>query len=338
MPLKSAPDPQHLPCGVSSTAITIGTFDGVHIGHAALVARCRERVGPQGRVVAMVFDPHPLTALRPDAAPARLSTFEQREEWLKAAGADVVERLLPTPDQLDLSPQEFVREFATRFKPAWVVEGADFRFGKGRQGDVHTLDALGRSMGFQVEVVAPVEVALGDHQIARASSSLARWLIAGGRAGDVARVLGRAYELVGEVRRGDRRGRTIGVPTANLATELMLPGDGVYAAHAVLPDGRTARAAMNVGSRPTFNGVERRCEIHILDLPRDAHGAIAGLPEYHWPLRVRLLAFLRDQVRFASIDALTGQLQRDIARARAWRRFSPASPAARGTGVPSVRV
>ncbi|MBI1191119.1 MAG: bifunctional riboflavin kinase/FAD synthetase [Tepidisphaera sp.] len=320
------------------TALTIGTFDGVHVGHAALLARCRHHAGPGGRVIAMVFDPHPLTALRPDAAPARLSTFEQREAWLKAAGADEVHRLLPTPDQLDLSPHEFAHDFATRFAPTWVVEGFDFRFGKGRQGDVLTLDTLGRQMNFQVDVLPPVEVALSDQLIVRASSSLARWLINGARAADAAIVLGRPYELVGEVRRGDRRGRTIGFPTANLSTDLLLPADGVYAADAILPDGRQARAAMNIGTRPTFSGHERRAEIHILDLPRDPQGSdssIPGLPEYHWPLRVRLLAFLRDQVKFASIDALTSQLQRDIARARAWQPH--AFPAAGGTGVPPVR-
>ncbi|MFA6045650.1 MAG: riboflavin kinase [Phycisphaerales bacterium] len=303
----------------SPTAITIGTFDGVHVGHVALVARARERVGPGGRVVAMVFDPHPLTAIRPQAAPARLSTFEQRVAWLKATGADEVERLAPTPDQLDRTPQEFAQEFVARHSPSWVVEGHDFRFGKGRQGDVQVLATLGRALGFRVEVVPPVEVGLSDQLIARASSSLARWLIVNGRAGDATTVLGRPYELFGEVRRGDRRGRTIGFPTANLQTEQLLPGDGVYAAEVTLPDGRVCRAAMNVGSRPTFAGVERRVEIHILDLARDAHGAIIGQPEYGWILRVRVLAFVRDQVKFASVADLAAQLERDIARVRAWR-------------------
>lgn len=303
----------------SPTAITIGTFDGVHLGHVALVARARERVGPAGRVVAMVFDPHPLTAIQPEAAPARLSNFDQRVAWLSAAGADEVERLAPTPDQLDRTPQEFAQEFAARLSPAWVVEGGDFRFGKGRQGDVQTLAALGKALGFRVEVVPALEVALSDQLIARASSSLTRWLIANGRAGDAARVLGRRYELVGEVRRGDRRGRTIGFPTANLHTEQMLPGDGVYAAEVTLPDARVCRAAMNVGSRPTFAGVERRVEIHILDLARDANGAIIGQPEYGWVLRVRVLGFVRDQVKFASVPDLAAQLDRDIARVRAWR-------------------
>lgn len=305
------------------TAITIGTFDGVHLGHAALVARARERVGPEGRVVAMVFDPHPLTAIRPEAAPARLSTFEQRVAWLSAAGADEVERLAPTPDQLDRTPEEFAREFAARHSPAWVVEGGDFRFGKGRRGDVQVLATLGTALGFRVDVVPPLEVALSDQLIARASSSLARWLIGHGRAGDAATVLGRPYEMMGEVRRGDRRGRTIGFPTANVQTEQLLPGDGVYAAEVTLPDARVCRAAMNVGSRPTFAGVERRVEIHILDVAPDAHGAISGQPEYGWMLRVRVLAFVRDQVKFASVPDLAAQLERDIARVRAWRALAP---------------
>lgn len=304
----------------SPTAITIGTFDGVHLGHTALITRARELAGQAGRVVAMVFDPHPLTALRPEAAPARLSTFEQRVRWLTSAGADEVIRLEPTPDQLDRTPREFAEEFVARFAPTWVVEGADFRFGKGRQGDVALLAGLGRSLRFGVEIVPAHEVALGDQLIARASSSLSRWLIMNGRAGDASIVLGRPYELVGEVRRGDRRGRTIGFPTANLQTDQLLPGDGVYVARATLADGRSFRAAMNVGSRPTFAGVERRTEVHLLDVGRESNGAIVGQTEYGWTMRVEVLGFVRDQVKFASIADLTGQLERDVMRVRAWGR------------------
>lgn len=297
-------------------AITIGNFDGVHIGHAALVARARQLIGPAGRVIAMAFDPHPMSVLRPQATPARLSTFEQRERWLRAAGADHVEKLSPTPDLLDLPPGEFVRRKLERFPASWFVEGEDFHFGRGRSGNVRVLAELGRTMGFGVDVVSPVEVALTDDSIVRASSSLVRWLVQHGRVRDAALMLGRPYEVAGVVRRGDRRGRTIGFPTANVATEQLLPADGVYAATAVLPDGREVMAAVNVGARPTFAGVERRIEAHLLDVAKTGD-AIEGLPEYDWPIALRFVGFVRDQARFPDIASLAGQLHRDVAGVRA---------------------
>lgn len=305
----------------TSAAITIGNFDGVHVGHAALVARARQLVGPQGRVIAMAFEPHPMSVLRPQAAPARLSTIDQREAWLRAAGADHVERLAPTPELLDLPPDVFVRRKLERFPAAWFVEGEDFHFGRGRSGNVRVLADLGRTMGFGVDVVAPVEVALTDDSVVRASSSLVRWLVQHGRVRDAALVLGRPYEVSGVVRRGDRRGRTIGFPTANIATEQLLPADGVYAATAILPGGREVMAAVNVGARPTFAGVERRIEAHLLNVAK-AGDAIEGLPEYDWPIALRFVGFVRDQARFPDIASLTGQLHRDVAGVRA--RLAPA--------------
>lgn len=295
-----------------ATALTIGNFDGVHVGHAALIERCR-RLGD--RIIALAFDPHPLTRIRPAAAPARLTTFEQRESLLKGLGADVVERLDPEGGVLALTPDQFVRVLVDRYQPGVVVEGDDFRFGKGRSGDVRTLAALGAAAGFACEVVAPVEVSLSDHLIARASSSMARWLIERGRVADAARVLGRAYEVVGEVVQGDRRGRALGVPTANIRTEQLIPGDGVYAGRAVLPDGREFAAAINAGTRPTFDGVGRRVEAHLLDVPREGD-CIAGLAEYGWTIRLRIGSWLRDDLRFDSVTELCEQMGRDLERCR----------------------
>jgi riboflavin kinase/FMN adenylyltransferase len=303
----------------SPVAVTVGTFDGVHRGHAALVARARAQVGPAGRVVALVFDPHPLERLRPEKAPARLSTFEQRRAWLAAAGADVVERLEPTDELLSHTPEEFVDWVVARHRPVAWVEGPDFRFGRGRAGDVGLLRGLGPAKGFEALVIDPVEVALTDHTVVTASSTMTRWLLAHGRARDVACVLGRPHTLSGVVVQGDRRGRTIGFPTANIETPCMLPLDGVYAGiarvggrggaerHAV----REFAAGVSVGVRPMFDA-RPTIEAHLIGADRDAGSpAIAGLPEYGWSIELELVSFLREQWKFESLDALTAQIRRD---------------------------
>ncbi len=298
------------PAASTLTAVSIGNFDGVHLGHAALIQRCRELVGPGGRVHVLAFDPHPMTRLKPEAAPARLSTFERRAALLRGLGADEVVKLVPDETLLSKPPREFVGWLVERHGPAWVVEGDDFHFGKGRAGNNRVLRELGSEFGFGVDVVPPVEVALGDDLVVRASSSIVRWLVAHGRVSDAARVLGRPYEVEGVVVRGDQRGRTIGFPTANLRTEQLLPEDGVYAGTATLPDGSVVAAAVNVGHRPTFRGTERRLESHFLDV------APAGIAGYDWPVRIALHAWLRDDLRYDGVPALVEQIRRDCARTR----------------------
>jgi riboflavin kinase/FMN adenylyltransferase len=266
----------------------------------------------------MAFDPHPLAFLRPDQAPARLTGFPQRERLLMAAGADRVVRLEPTPDLLALSAGEFLERVCRDWRPVAFVEGPDFRFGKGRGGDVDFLRERARHSGFDVEVVQPVTVTLADHTVAPASSTLARWLIAGGRMSDAAIVLGRSYELAGVVVQGDRRGRTIGFPTANLRTDGLPPADGVYAAEAILDDGRVFTAAVSIGTKPTFGAGGRAAEALLLDAPADG-AAVAGLPEYGWNLTLRFIAWVREQVQFHSVGALVEQMHRDCTRIRALR-------------------
>lgn len=297
------------------TALTIGTFDGVHAGHRALLHACRQHAGPGGRVIALAFDPHPLTHIRPEAAPPRLTTFDSKRCLLLAAGATEVIQLRPQDALLSESPDQFLRWLAATYAPTLVVEGADFRFGKARAGDISTLQSLGPALGFQTRVIPEVDVTLGDHTLAPARSSLVRWLLTHGRVDDAARVLGRPHELSGTVTQGDRLGRTIGLPTANLsAIESMLPMNAVYGCVARMPDGRQFPAALNIGTRPTVNGSVRRVEAHIIE---DTPGAAtAGLPEYGWPLTLELGAFVRDELRFPSLDALKGQIARDIARVR----------------------
>lgn len=311
------------------SVLTIGTFDGVHAGHAALLARARQLAEVRDAlVVAMAFDPHPLAALRPDQAPARLTSFPQRERLLLAAGAHRVVRLEPTPEFLALTAEAFIDGICRDWNPLAFVEGPDFRFGKGRGGDVESLLARGRQSGFDVEVVPPVAVALSDHTIAPASSTLARWLITNGRIADAAIVLGRPYELEGIVERGDRRGRTIGFPTANLRTDCLAPADGVYAGEASLEDGRTFAAAVSVGTKPTFGAGGRAVEALLLDAPSEGD-AVVGLPEYGWKVRLRFTAWVREQVRFHSVEALVEQMHRDCARIRALRPTPPDAVAGR---------
>ena len=298
------------------TVVTIGNFDGVHLGHAALVHRARDladRGGHRGRVVVLAFWPHPMTLLAPGRAPETVSTFAQRTAWLRDLGADLVEAIEPTPEMLGRTPAEFVRWLVDRFGPDAIVEGTDFHFGKGRAGSVRTLAELGGAHGFAVDVVPPVEVALTDQTIVVASSTIARWLIGHGRIGDAGRVLGRPYTVAGTVVRGDQRGRELGFPTANLRLAQAIPGDGVYAGAAVLADGRRFAAAIHVGPRATFDAMERTVEAYILDWrgPLEEGGA-----EYGWDLTLEFHCWMREQARFDGVEALVAQIGRDVARVR----------------------
>jgi riboflavin kinase/FMN adenylyltransferase len=298
------------------TVLTIGNFDGVHLGHAALVRRARalaDAGAHPGRVIALAFSPHPMTVLAPARVPALLSTFDHRADLLRALGADAALAIEPTPEMLARTPDEFVRWLVERYNPAAIVEGTDFHFGRARAGSVRTLADLGAAHGFAVDIVPPVEVALTDQTIVTASSTIARWLIGHGRMRDAALVLGRPYALTGTVVRGDRRGRTLGFPTANLRTAQAIPGDGVYAGTAVLADGRRFQAAVHVGPRATFDSSERTVEAHILDWA----GPLAeGTDEYGWPLTIECTAWVRGQARFDSADALVAQIARDVSRVR----------------------
>lgn len=298
------------------SVITIGNFDGAHVGHAALVRSARriadEAPGPnRPRVVVLAFDPHPASVLSPRGTPARLTTWERRAELLRSLGADEVERLRPEPALLDLSPDAFISAVTDRHHAVAIVEGSDFHFGKGRAGSPAVLRDLAMRRGIGVEIVGQVEVELCDQTVVRASSTLVRWLVAHGRVTDARRVLGRPYELTGTVRRGDQRGRTIGIPTANLSTDdgLLIPADGVYAGLATLPDAREYPAAVHVGPRSTFDAPQRTVEAHLIGWDG------SGVGEYDWALRIGFTAYLRDQARFDGVKPLVDQITRDVERA-----------------------
>ena len=308
----------HSPTSSAHSVFTLGSFDGVHAGHQALVREARRLANAAGRpgqirVLAQAFDPSPISVLHADAAPARISTYEQRCEWLIAAGADSVIKLEPSRELLTLSAADFVARKVSRYNPIAWVEGPDFRFGHRREGDVETLTRLGKQHGFDVKVVEPVSVTLDDHSIVPARSTIARWLLSQGRVRDAAHVLTRPHQLFGRVVPGDRRGRTIGYPTANLSTPCMIPADGVYAGIAELPDGRRCPAAISIGTKPTFGNCDRAVEAFLLD--RESSGRLwsplRGLPEYDWTLALDMISWIRDQVTFDGLPGLLAQIERD---------------------------
>jgi riboflavin kinase/FMN adenylyltransferase len=226
--------------------------------------------------------------------------------WLKEAGADEVVALKPTREFLAQVPQAFMAAVCKEFSPSHIVEGGDFRFGSKRTGSVETIVELERTFGYRTTIVESVKAALSDQSVVRVSSTMIRWLLARGRVRDAAMLLGRPYELRSEVIMGDQRGRTIGLPTVNLAhSEQILPADGIYRGAATLPDGKQFVAAISVGTKPTFGEHPRICEAHLI-------GYDGPLDNYGWMVQVRFHDWLRDQLTFASVEQLVAQLRRDI--------------------------
>jgi len=291
----------------------IGNFDGVHLGHQAIVAAARAAAGGSGGVVAVTFEPLPASVLRPGAAPGRLTSSAVRGELLRAAGCDEVLELDPRDGLLGQGPEEFVRGLRERVPFDAVAEGADFRFGKGRAGDLATLTAIGAVDGFRtIEVEERLE-ALSDGHLVPARSTAVRWFLAMGRVADAARLLGRPHAVRGTVVPGDRRGRELGYPTANLATtpHSAIPADGVYAAWFVLdPYGAAERhgAAVSIGTNPTFDGVERRVEAYVID--------VDGFDVYDRAVALDFVGRIRGQVRFDGIEPLLAQMADDVRAAR----------------------
>jgi riboflavin kinase / FMN adenylyltransferase len=292
---------------LAAAAVTVGNFDGVHLGHAAIVRRLVAIAAERGvPAVALTFDPHPASIVRPAAAPVPLTTPGRRAELLLALGLDAV--LVQPADAalLSLSAEAFYKEILRgRLGGIAFVEGGDFRFGADRAGDVPLLEALAAADGATVEVVPPV--ALDGQPV---SSSRLRSLIA---AGDVAAAAGLAtapYRLTGRVISGARRGATLGFPTANLAeVATLLPAEGVYAARARAGDAAGSfPAAVNVGPAPTFGVEASGVEVHLIGFTGDLYGTT---------LHVDFLERLRDTRRFDSAADLQAQLADDVARAAA---------------------
>jgi len=287
------------------TAISIGNFDAVHLGHLALVQAARDMVGPNGHVEIQTFDPPPVSILDPAVKLDRITTFEERSALLLAAGANRVRKIEPTKSLLCQSPEEFIADVMTESSPDVIVEGEGFCFGKNRVGSNETLRDIGKKLGFSVFELEPVLVILGDATSLRASSSEVRSLLKRGRVEDAALMLGREVRCSGIVTKGDQRGREMGIPTANLSQVMtMLPRDGIYAGSAVV-EGELYIAAISVGTKPTFGENERVLEAHLISFDGD-------LEHYDWPLTVTISHWMREQITFTSIDALRVQIDADI--------------------------
>jgi len=299
-------------------AVSVGNFDGVHLGHAALMAELRTRAAAAGGpAVALTFDPHPRDVLRPDLAGPPLTTPEDRFRLLHDAGAGHVLVLHTTHDLLDLTAAEFFdRVLRERLAVKALIEGVNFGFGHNRAGNVHTLAGLCRAAGIPLTVVPPVMIDGGE-----ASSSRVRNALLRGDVEEAAKVLGRPYRLHGTTVVGRRRGRTLGFPTANLdPLRNLAPGDGVYAVR-VLVRGETWPGAANVGPNPTFGEYARKVEVHLIDYHGDLYGE---------PLAVDFIRRLRDTRPFKGADDLVEQLRRDVEQARRSFSHDPKGSAAEG--------
>lgn len=288
--------------------VTLGHFDGAHLGHAALLGSARalsRRLGPCVPVVAVTFEPHARAVLRPDLpAPAPLTLLPDRLEALRAIGANKAIAIAPTAELLGLSAQDFFdRVLVDGLAARGIVEGPDFCFGKGRSGTMKTLGEFCRQGGLELVEVAPVTLngeAVSSTRI-RVALELGDVCLAG-------QLLGRNYRLRGAVVPGDRRGRTLGFPTANLVCETLAPSPGVYAARAHLPNGHVWPAAVHLGPSPTFGAKQPRVEAHLIGFEGDLYGQSLALD---------FVSRLRDPVRFANADALVAQLHRDVTMALA---------------------
>lgn len=295
---------------LEGVVLSIGNFDGVHRGHQAIIGAARRRAqAVGGRVVAMTFEPHPATILSPDRVPAMLTPLDEKIRCLEAAGADIAVVVESRREFFDCPADTFVQDIIVgRFRPAAMVEGASFRFGRHRQGDIETLRAAGRTHGFDVEIVPPVCVDLGGHPDTVISSSLIRHLLSSGTVDRAALCLGRPYALLGRVEPGLARGRTLGFATANLAlvAPQLVPAEGVYAGRATVGDS-TYAAAVSIGRTPTFGGDRQLIEAHLLDFDGDLYGC---------DLRLEFLAWLREQKKFDTPAALQAQIAEDIRQTR----------------------
>lgn len=300
----------------AGTVVTIGAYDGVHLGHRALLSRVRAMATELGCASAVVtFDRHPASVVRPESAPRLLTDLEQRIELLEGAGVDHAVVVRFDEERSRESAEDFVEEVLVGcLRARAVVVGHDFHFGHRRRGNVVLLQEMGQRLGFDV---LGVSLHPGGPDGAAVSSTRIRQLLLAGRAEEAAALLGRPYEVRGVVVKGDGRGRQLGYPTANIEVppEILVPGDGIYAGWYHRPTGEKLLSAISVGRRPTFHpdSTEPVLEAYLLDFEGDLYGEKA---------KVRFTSWLRAEERFDSVDALIAQIGDD---AEAVRRgaFSP---------------
>ena len=298
------------PAGSRGAVVTIGVYDGVHLGHHAVLRLVRELADARGlAAVCVTFDRHPAEVVRPESAPRLLTSQEQKLELLDATGYLDLAFVLHFDEARSREPaDDFVREVLVAAAHArLVVVGADFHFGRARGGDVALLQRMGAELGFEVLGVG-LEAAPGGTIY---SSTRIRELLAEGDVDGAAALLGRPHEVRGTVVEGDRRGRELGYPTANVAVpgRVCLPADGIYAGTFIGADGVERMTALSLGRRPTFYDAADASllEAYVLDFDGDLYGQAA---------RVRFMSRLRGEVKFDSVDALVGQIERDVADTR----------------------
>jgi riboflavin kinase/FMN adenylyltransferase len=286
------------------TAVSVGTFDGLHVGHQKILQSVRERARANGhRAAVITFDPHPMRVLHPDRAPLMIQTLSQRLAGFEQMGLDAA-LVLRFDHALSLvSPEEFIQRILIGgMRTGAILVGANFRFGHRGAGDVRLLGEFGKRDGFDVEIIPPVEV--GGLIV---SSTAIRGAVASGNVAGAIPLLGRPFSLTGDIRAGAGRGRTILFPTLNLSPEQeLLPKLGVYATESAV-GGKLYSSVTNVGTRPTFNGEGVTVESHLFGFSENVAGG---------PMEVRFHARIRDEQKFSGAEALRAQIARDIEAAR----------------------
>ncbi len=302
----SGPIDSSLPPDVTGTVVTVGTFDGVHRGHWAVLEEIEKRAARRSlHSVLVTFDRHPLTVVRPGASPELLTTPDEKKAILAQSGLDYVAFLPFTPTLSRYTPEEFIRlVLCDRFRVAELVIGWDHGFGRSRSGSIDTARRFGKKLGFDVDVVPAVTA--GQQTI---SSTSIRKRLAAGDVEDAWRQLGRPYSFRGPIVHGLGRGRSLGFPTANIrapAGRKLLPKAGIYAVRASLRT-EIKEGLLHLGPRPTFAGSPPSIELYLLDFDRDIYGQ---------DVKVEFLARLRDVEPFATTAELIAQMQRDRERAR----------------------
>jgi riboflavin kinase/FMN adenylyltransferase len=285
--------------------VALGNFDGFHLGHQAVVGRAVDRARAAGRpAIVATFDPHPMRYFRPDSPYFRLTSLDQRLRLFAEAGADAMYVFEFDAALAGLSAEEFVTQrLVGHLGVAGVVTGEDFTFGKGRSGDISLLRALGEERGFTVDTIAPVQL---DGETV--SSTRIREALKAGNPREAARLLTRPYTIEGVVQHGDKLGRTIGFPTANIdMANYLRPAYGIYAVRGRLENGRMLDGAANLGVRPTFDPPKELLEPYFFDFSGDLYGQ---------EIAVDLIEFLRPEAKFDSLDALKAQMDADCNEAR----------------------
>jgi riboflavin kinase / FMN adenylyltransferase len=306
---------QNLPPG---TALTIGNFDGIHRGHLAILDLAKKNQSPAGIAVA-TFEPHPLTVLRPQLAPPRLTPLPLKQAILKSLGVDHLIILPPTQELLNLTAESFWQILKDQVRPAHLIEGNSFTFGKNRGGSITQLKQWSATSNIRLHIAPSVQVPLLDMHIVDVSSSLIRWLIINGRARDAAICLARPYVLEGTVIQGFQRGRQLGFPTANLdCAEQLIPAEGVYTARCKIGE-TTYPTALSIGTLPTFNAHTFQVEAHLLNFTGDLYGQT---------IQVELIDWIREQRKFPNIESLKQNIETDITQVRHRSALLVANPIA----------